>query len=833
MTMTPIRIEDESGGRARHLLSARSIERRGEWGFDESLPAIEAAYKGGKRIQELVPAGCASSWESLIHDALREGDRSTMASLLAHPSFPFVQKNSGEECSSDSWLPTAIKPENIDMFWDIVAAAAAAPCLDGASIIEQGMFREVGSFAYDFEEALAELAMSPENEGAVEWLLNQDIFTEEARAKALLSLSQQKGNARMIKIMAPFADCEARGSLSENLQDALARKSGKAPREATPLCFSAWAGDVEAVRVLLPLCNPRGIADAGMTALMFAAQEGHVEVVKELARAGHCAARNKEGSTALMFACEMREDDEDRQARKKTCALILAETSPVEAVNEKGAAALMLSVVSRQWDLALRLSEYEEAWSSQDQGRNMAAVAALGDPESNDVKMLLDKFRSMENWAERDLRSPSVPRAAERNDNPKMFDLLIGDAEPFDLVGGARALWLRLGSLLERQAFRKSSAKHQQDALDAWLANKPQAPADAPMGELLALAIETNSSGWVELLLPVFVERQGQEGGIEEKMPWRDRPLSAAARNGRADLVSALFPKKGTSHQQLVNGKTALMEAAERGFLDCVRVLLSRDSGIEALSSDGDPLEEMTALGHALAAGSFKCAEELVLQGASGQATARKHQGSAALLTHILGGVKESHDNKQKRDGLRRCLGLALEVLAEPVRGYPGKTVLMEAAAAGDWESIKTILGAKPSLAGARDALGRTALMNACLARSVECVRLLSLVEDVNERDEEGATALFLAIGELCRGRKSTADEKACLDVVYELVERTDLDARDYRNVSLDELVLRTGVSDWRPRVQEAIRARREREDLMASTMEAPTGPNGAKGRRI
>lgn len=833
MTMTPIRIKEEAGARAKLLLSDKNEDCRGAWGVDESLPAIEAIDKESGEVQELASRGCERSWELMIHDVLAAGDRSTLAALLAHPSFPFVQKYSWAEGRSSSWLPAALKSENLDMFWDIVGAAAAVPRLDGKSLVEQGMFWDMGPSAFVFDKALTDLAMSPENEGAVMWLLSQEIFTKDARSRALLALSQKKGNAHMIKMLAPLANCEIRGRLPEGHEN-----RSRGPQAAAPLCFAAWVGDVEAVRVLLPFCNPRGTSDGGMTALMIAANEGHVEVVEELSKTGHCSARNREGETALMRACDARMSSEELVERKKRCALILARTSPVEAVNENSASALGLSIASRQWDLALILSEHEEAWAAQDKERNMSGAVAMGEPESPEFRALLEKFLKEENWAVCEPGSQSVPRAAERNSNPKLFDLLIGDAKPFDLVGGECALWLRLGSLSERLSAHRDSAKLQEEALSAWLEKKPEIPPQADVGELLALAIETHSEGWTQLLLPAFIKRQ--ESGVEEEMERGDWPLSVAARHGRADLIAAIFPKNGLSHQRMVEGRTALMEAAERGFLDCVRALLIRDSGLEKRSADGnDLLSSMTALGYALAAGRVECAQELISQGASWSVAAGKQQGLAELLALIIQRKHGCGDDAARRESLRRCLGLAIGLMPENFRATPrrnqGRTILIEAAAYGDWESVQTILAMKPGLAGARDAQGRTALMKASTARSVECVRLLRAVEDVDERDEDGLTALFLAVEKLCGAssqRLASVAENAFV-AIKELAEVADVNVRTYQDVSLDDFLSAAG-GEWGRRIEAVINARRERDELAAMTAEASSKRiGGAKGARI
>lgn len=75
----------------------------------------------------------------------------------------------------------------------------------------------------------------------------------------------------------------------------------------TPLHLACWAGQLEAVKVLLhaPSSNKKIGAMDDMNAVHFACQKGHTEIVRHLINAGiHVNAKTRKGITALHIACQ-------------------------------------------------------------------------------------------------------------------------------------------------------------------------------------------------------------------------------------------------------------------------------------------------------------------------------------------------------------------------------------------------------------------------------------------------------------------------------------------------------------------------------------------------
>lgn len=99
------------------------------------------------------------------------------------------------------------------------------------------------------------------------------------------------------------------GSLAKRLQmiDAVlphtnVRWDDTHPGDSTPLILAAQSCQIEVIRRLLPLSNPRAATAHGMTALHMAASCGHEEVVRELLPLSDPQAVTTTGHTPVMLA---------------------------------------------------------------------------------------------------------------------------------------------------------------------------------------------------------------------------------------------------------------------------------------------------------------------------------------------------------------------------------------------------------------------------------------------------------------------------------------------------------------------------------------------------
>jgi len=173
---------------------------------------------------------------------------------------------------------------------------------------------------------------------------------------------------------------------------------------------------------------------------------------------------------------------------------------------------------------------------------------------------------------------------------------------------------------------------------------------------------------------------------------------------------------------------TLLMLAADKGYLDCLEVLLKHGADVNAVSAGG-----CTALMPAAIEGHVDCLEVLVKHGADVNVAANNGD-TALILTAIEGHVD--------------CVEVLVKHGADVnVAANNGDTASMEAAYNGHVDCIEVLVkhGADVNAANAD---GRTALMMAAGHGHVDCVEVLvKHGADVNVAANNGDTALMMAAG--------------------------------------------------------------------------------------
>ncbi len=213
------------------------------------------------------------------------------------------------------------------------------------------------------------------------------------------------------------------------------------------------------------------------------------------------------------------------------------------------------------------------------------------------------------------------------------------------------------------------------------------------------------------------------------------------------------------------DGETALMEAADKGNLSAVQLLLKHGAQVNRKDKDGK-----TALMHAADEGHTPVVQALLAAGAD--PSAKDEDGETALMM----AEEERHNDTATvlrnfhktapaaapaalvgKQGMKAVLRAAYEgetALRQLLAGgtavdcadNDGETALMEAADKGNLPAVQLLLkcGAK---AGLQDHEGKTALMDAASDGHTEVVRvLIAAGADVNARDEDGETALMKAL---------------------------------------------------------------------------------------
>ncbi len=213
------------------------------------------------------------------------------------------------------------------------------------------------------------------------------------------------------------------------------------------------------------------------------------------------------------------------------------------------------------------------------------------------------------------------------------------------------------------------------------------------------------------------------------------------------------------------DGETALMEAADKGNLPAVQLLLKYGAQVNRKDEDGK-----TALMYAADEGRTPVVQALLAAGANPdvkdkdgetalmKAEEERHADTAALLRNSNKSAPTATSAVLVgKQGMKAVLRAAYEgesALSQLLAGgtsvdcadRDGETALMEAADKGNLAAVQLLLkcGAKVNQ---QDHEGKTALMDAASDGHTEVVRaLIAAGADLNARDEDGETALMKAL---------------------------------------------------------------------------------------
>ncbi|XP_065826100.1 uncharacterized protein [Oscarella lobularis] len=264
---------------------------------------------------------------------------------------------------------------------------------------------------------------------------------------------------------------------------------------------------------------------------------------------------------------------------------------------------------------------------------------------------------------------------------------------------------------------------------------------------------EQNDNGWTSLMMAcqkghlntvsLLVSKQS-DINIKEKNGWT--ALHFASFYGQTAVTEYLIEHCGVNvNEQNDNGWTSLMMACQKGHLDTVQLLVSKQCDINIREKDG-----WTALHVA------------------------SYHGQTAVVTEDLidhRGVNVNEQNDVPDDWSLPMMGqedqletVVLRLCDINIRTKDGSTALHVASSNGQTAVTEYLIDHCGVNVNEQNNDGRTSLMNACQKGHLDTVQLLVSKQcDINVRTKSGKTALFLS----CSGGQN--------DIADFLIKRKDL----------------------------------------------------------
>ncbi|XP_048740970.2 ankyrin-2-like [Ostrea edulis] len=495
------------------------------------------------------------------------------------------------------------------------------------------------------------------------------------------------------------------------------------------LLLSCYSGDVQTVRVLLPLCKKaingiggicRGIYWNRDTPLTTACYRGHVSIVKELVKEGAGVnLQDIKGNTALISACKgghVSIVEELVKAGADVNLLGKYSNTPLIAACKEGHVSIVEELVKAGADINI-----------QGHCRNTPLIAACDGGHVNIVEELVKAGANVnlqDTW-----RNTPLIVACE---------------------GGHV-------SIVEELVKAGANVNLQDDD-----GNTP-----------LIAACNGGHASIVEELVKAGADINLQDRG-------GNTPLEASCKGGHVSIVEELVKAEADVNLQDRGGNTPLIAACNEGHLSIVEELVKAGADINLQDIKGN-----TALISACEGGHVSIVEELVKAGVDVNLQDNSIQGNTALISACEGGhvsiveelVKTGADvNLQDRGGntplIAACNEGHVSIVEELVKAGAdvniqdrgGNTPLLVACEGGHVSIVEELVKAGADV-NLQDDIGITPLIAACKSGHVSLVEeLVKAGADINIQNRGGNTPLIVACNE---GHVSIVEElvKAGADV--------------------------------------------------------------------
>lgn len=516
----------------------------------------------------------------------------------------------------------------------------------------------------------------------------------------------------------PLAVAAARGwtAVMDLLIESGAKLDAANVKGDTPLMQAARCGRVAAVEKLLgsDAKTRRQLARAvnlrGETALLQAAIGGHGSIVALLAPVTDEPDTAAGGRTALVEMCHQG-DIEAVQA------LIDALADVNQRQVEYGESPLMTAILAGRSSI-VELLEKNGAWAGEAEAEIFRKVF-----NGDEAGLRAMKLRDGVEINARDRNGMTALMIAASEGNAGVVQFLLdkdADAALKTPEGGTSALSL-------------AASKGRTAALDL-LIGKTERDETADTAALLAAA----SAGHAEAVRLLATKTEARIDGFAG----RSVPLIAAAVNGHVQVVKTLLELKADPDREHPKGITALKAALFHEQQDVVYLLMQRGD-----SSSTKEVKLLVAAGK----GDLAEIERLFKLDAPPTLDTRDESGRTPLMRACANGHAKVVDLLLERYQAEKKIGMAVQE-----NDFAKRTPLIWAATAGAAAIVSRLLKLDAQ-AWATARHGRNALLEACVAGSLQSVRLLlnTLGDDteairaaVDYADESGHTPLSEAMAQ-------------------------------------------------------------------------------------